>query len=270
MTPHFAYPLMVLLSVLLLPALILMPATNTGTMLLVDLPLCIGTTGSLARVLRDGRGRAGPPRASTRCKTLPALLALGAGLAPHLSKAVFEGLRSMSGEFVRTPKHGDDALAPLPRARRHPDGRDRALPALVRERRRLARDGPLVRDAVRDALHDRLRLRRDARRQRAARAPQRRRVAALPGTARSRASSRASRRPPPSAAVRGARGLKTPQKPAEMPCEPAAARALSAGRRSISRLLSDTCERWRGPRAFLARSAYSTATGNLFGGERRS
>jgi hypothetical protein len=40
-------------------------------------------------------------------KTLPALLALGAGLAPHLSKAVLEGLRSMSGEFVRTPKHGE-------------------------------------------------------------------------------------------------------------------------------------------------------------------
>ena len=34
------------------------------------------------------------------------LIALGTGLAPHLSKAVFEGLRSMSGEFVRTPKQG--------------------------------------------------------------------------------------------------------------------------------------------------------------------
>jgi hypothetical protein len=39
-------------------------------------------------------------------KQLPALLALGAGLAPHLTKAVWEGLRSMSGEFVRTPKRG--------------------------------------------------------------------------------------------------------------------------------------------------------------------
>ena len=39
-----------------------MPATDTATMLLVDLPLCIGTTGSLARVLRDGRGGAGPSR----------------------------------------------------------------------------------------------------------------------------------------------------------------------------------------------------------------
>jgi hypothetical protein len=39
-------------------------------------------------------------------KQLPALLALGAGLAPHLTKAVWEGLRCMSGEFVRTPKKG--------------------------------------------------------------------------------------------------------------------------------------------------------------------
>jgi hypothetical protein len=39
-------------------------------------------------------------------RRLPALLALGAGLAPHLTKAVWEGLRSMSGEFIRTPKKG--------------------------------------------------------------------------------------------------------------------------------------------------------------------
>jgi cellulose synthase/poly-beta-1,6-N-acetylglucosamine synthase-like glycosyltransferase len=106
MTPHFAYPLMVLLSVLLLPALLLMPATNTGTMLLVDLPLCIGTTGSLLAFYAMAEAAQGRSRLDA-VKTLPALLALGAGLAPHLSKAVFEGLRSMSGEFVRTPKHGE-------------------------------------------------------------------------------------------------------------------------------------------------------------------
>ena len=106
MTPHFAYPLMVLLSVLLLPALILMPATSTGTMLLVDLPLCIGTTGSLLAFYAMAEAAQGRNRLHA-LKTLPALLALGAGLAPHLSKAVFEGLRSMSGEFVRTPKHGE-------------------------------------------------------------------------------------------------------------------------------------------------------------------
>ncbi|MEO8875117.1 MAG: glycosyltransferase family 2 protein, partial [Polyangiaceae bacterium] len=104
-TPHFAYPLMVVLSLLLLPALILMPATNPRAMLLIDLPLCVGTTGSLAMFyamaeLAQGRRR------RDALVVLPALLALGAGLAPHLTKAVWEGLRSMSGEFVRTPKKG--------------------------------------------------------------------------------------------------------------------------------------------------------------------
>jgi cellulose synthase/poly-beta-1,6-N-acetylglucosamine synthase-like glycosyltransferase len=105
MTPHFAYPLMVFLSVLLLPALILMPATDPVTMLLIDLPLCIGTTGSLAMfyaMAETAQGR----RRRDAWKQLPALLALGAGLAPHLTKAVVEGLRSMAGEFVRTPKKG--------------------------------------------------------------------------------------------------------------------------------------------------------------------
>lgn len=106
MTPHFAYPLMVILSVLLLPALILMPATNPTTMLLIDLPLCIGTTGSLAAFYAMAESAQGRSRTAA-LKTLPALLALGAGLAPHLTKAVIEGLRSMAGEFVRTPKHGD-------------------------------------------------------------------------------------------------------------------------------------------------------------------
>jgi cellulose synthase/poly-beta-1,6-N-acetylglucosamine synthase-like glycosyltransferase len=105
LTPHFAYPLMVILSLLLLPALVLMPATNPKTMLLIDLPLCLGTTGSLAAFYAMAEAAQGRRRRDA-LRQLPALLALGAGLAPHLSKAVFEGLLSMSGEFVRTPKKG--------------------------------------------------------------------------------------------------------------------------------------------------------------------
>ncbi len=108
LTPHFAYPLMVFLSVLLLPALVLMPATNPRTMLLIDLPLCIGTTGSLAAFYAMAEAAQGRRRRDA-IKQLPALLALGAGLAPHLTKAVFEGLFSMAGEFVRTPKKGTAA-----------------------------------------------------------------------------------------------------------------------------------------------------------------
>jgi cellulose synthase/poly-beta-1,6-N-acetylglucosamine synthase-like glycosyltransferase len=105
MTPHFAYPLMVLLSVLLLPALLCMPATDTKAMLLIDLPLVIGTTGSLAAFYAMAEAAQGRRRVDA-LRQLPVLLALGAGLAPHLTKAVWEGLHSMAGEFVRTPKKG--------------------------------------------------------------------------------------------------------------------------------------------------------------------
>lgn len=108
MLPHLAYPLMMLLSVLLLPALVLLPATDFGTMLLIDLPLCLGATGSLAgfyALAEVSQGRS----AWSAIKRLPALIALGAGLSPHLSKAVYSGFTSMAGEFVRTPKRGEAA-----------------------------------------------------------------------------------------------------------------------------------------------------------------
>ena len=122
-------------------------------------------------------------------RRLPALLALGAGLAPHLTKAVWEGLRSMAGEFVRTPKKG-----------------------MLQGRYRAAADLPIIEIAlclisgastvasletghwfatpVRDALHLRLRVRRVPRRPRAARAAQ---GAAPAGAARRRARDRVAR-----------------------------------------------------------------------------
>ena len=111
---------MVVLSVLLLPALILMPATNVRAMLIIDLPLCLGTTGSLAAFYAMAE-RAQGRRRWDAIRQLPALLALGAGLAPHLSKAVFEGLGSMAGEFVRTPKKGEIAASGALRYRARAD-----------------------------------------------------------------------------------------------------------------------------------------------------
>lgn len=106
--PHFAYPLTLLLSVLLLPALLLMPATDMKTMLIIDLPLCLGATGSLAGfyvTAERAQGRSG----WSAIVRLPALIALGAGLAPNQTRAVVAGMRGMAGEFVRTPKRGNKA-----------------------------------------------------------------------------------------------------------------------------------------------------------------
>lgn len=108
MTPHFAYPLMLTLTILILPAIVFMPAKDVNAMLLVDLPLCLGSTGSLALfycLAEHAQGRS----IWNALMRLPVLIALGAGLAPNQTKAVFEGLRQMSGEFVRTPKKGNAA-----------------------------------------------------------------------------------------------------------------------------------------------------------------
>ena len=139
MTPHFAYPLMVFLSLLLLPALILMPATNPRTMLLIDLPLVRRDDGLSRRVLRDGRGRPGA-QAKRRPPAAPraARARRGAGAPPHEGR---DRGALLHGRRVRPhPEEGDQGSA-LPRQRRPPARRDRPLPLLVRERRGVRRDG---------------------------------------------------------------------------------------------------------------------------------
>jgi hypothetical protein len=84
----------------------MLPATSLSTMLLIDLPLCIGATGSLGAFYATAEVAQGRS-AWSAIRKLPLLIALGAGLAPHLTKAVWSGLRSMAGEFVRTPKRGN-------------------------------------------------------------------------------------------------------------------------------------------------------------------
>jgi cellulose synthase/poly-beta-1,6-N-acetylglucosamine synthase-like glycosyltransferase len=106
MTPHFAYPLMLFLSFFLLPMLAVMPASDPRSLLLVDVPLLFGSTGSVVAfyVHADvAQGRS----IWDALKRLPSLMALGAGMSPYLTKAVTQGMRGPTGEFVRTPKKGE-------------------------------------------------------------------------------------------------------------------------------------------------------------------
>lgn len=107
LTPHFTSPLMLVLSVLLLPMLAILPGTDPRSIFLIDLPLCLSTTGSLAAFYMHAESAQGrSPWIALR--RLPALMALGTGMAPWVTKAVIEGLKSMAGEFVRTPKKGNE------------------------------------------------------------------------------------------------------------------------------------------------------------------
>ena len=107
LTPHFAYPLMIILCLLLLPVLLLVNVNGWQTALLFDLPLCLAPISSLAAFYMMAESAQGRSRWGA-LKLLPALIGLGAGLAPHLTRAVWSGLRHRAGEFVRTPKRGSD------------------------------------------------------------------------------------------------------------------------------------------------------------------
>jgi cellulose synthase/poly-beta-1,6-N-acetylglucosamine synthase-like glycosyltransferase len=105
LTPHFAYPLTMTLSIILLPLALLIPASNTPLLLAIDVPLFLGTTGSLAAFYAMAE-RAQGRRARDAIVLVPAIIAVGVGLAPLVTRALLRGLRSMAGEFVRTPKKG--------------------------------------------------------------------------------------------------------------------------------------------------------------------
>jgi cellulose synthase/poly-beta-1,6-N-acetylglucosamine synthase-like glycosyltransferase len=105
LTPHLAYPAMLLLTILVLPAVMLLPVSDLSMLLAVDLPLCCGATGSIALFYATAERAQGRSAWSAVVK-LPAIIALGAGLSPLVTRAVIGGFRQMAGEFVRTPKRG--------------------------------------------------------------------------------------------------------------------------------------------------------------------
>jgi hypothetical protein len=114
LTNNLAYPLLLLLSILLLPNLALRSHHGWREVLMIDLPLFFGTTLSVASfymasqreiaLLRDPDHA---PRFSwAALRRLPLTMAIGIGLCVNQSRAVFEALAGRETEFVRTPKHG--------------------------------------------------------------------------------------------------------------------------------------------------------------------
>ncbi len=114
LTNNFAYPLLLLLSLLLLPNLAFRTTHGVREVLMIDLPLFLGTTMSLAtfylasqkeiaRFAHPDRKPGFPWWALAR---LPLVLSLGIGLCVNQTRAVLEAMLGKDTEFVRTPKHG--------------------------------------------------------------------------------------------------------------------------------------------------------------------
>ena len=118
LTNNMAYLLMVLLSVLMPLSMVVRFSHGLHETLLVDLPLFISATASVAffyvATQRElGLGWWG------RLKYLPFLMSLGIGLAINNAKAVLEALLNQQSSFARTPKtgaEGKSVRAPVKKA----------------------------------------------------------------------------------------------------------------------------------------------------------
>jgi cellulose synthase/poly-beta-1,6-N-acetylglucosamine synthase-like glycosyltransferase len=105
LTANLSYPLMVLMSAALVPAMICRFYQGWFQMLLIDFPLFAASTFSIAVFYLMSERELFPKTWMKTFLYLPFLMALGIGLTVTNTKAVVEALLGMKSPFVRTPKY---------------------------------------------------------------------------------------------------------------------------------------------------------------------
>lgn len=105
LTANFAYPLMLLLSLLMFPAMVIRYNMGMWEMLIVDVPLFMGATLSVCSFYMASQKEIFGAAWKSRLKYLPAALAVGIGLSVNNAKAVLEAIFGQQSEFTRTPKY---------------------------------------------------------------------------------------------------------------------------------------------------------------------
>jgi len=105
LTANISYPLMILLSVLLLPAMIIRFYQGWFQMLYIDMPLFLASTFSISSFYLVSQKELFPGKWYKSILYLPCLMALGIGLTITNSKGVIEALIGHQTAFARTPKY---------------------------------------------------------------------------------------------------------------------------------------------------------------------
>ena len=106
LTANLSYPLMIVLSALLMPAMIIRFYQGWFQMLLIDLPLFMASTFSISVFYLVSQKELYPAHAGIKTFLyLPFLMALGIGLTITNTKAVMEALFGIKSAFARTPKY---------------------------------------------------------------------------------------------------------------------------------------------------------------------
>jgi cellulose synthase/poly-beta-1,6-N-acetylglucosamine synthase-like glycosyltransferase len=105
LTANISYPLMIVLSVLLMPAMIIRSYQGWMQMLLIDFPLFIASTLSVSTFYMVAQRELYPKRWMRGYLYVPFVMALGGvGLTITNTKAVLEALFGIKSAFARTPK----------------------------------------------------------------------------------------------------------------------------------------------------------------------
>jgi len=105
LTANLSYPLMVVLSVLLLPAMVIRFYQGWFQMVYIDLPLFLASTFSISSFYLVSQRELFPKTWPRALIYLPFLMALGIGLTVTNTKAVIEALIGKQSAFARTPKY---------------------------------------------------------------------------------------------------------------------------------------------------------------------
>jgi cellulose synthase/poly-beta-1,6-N-acetylglucosamine synthase-like glycosyltransferase len=105
LTANLSYPLMIVLSVLLLPAMIIRFYQGWFQMLYIDVPLFMASTFSISSFYLVSQRELFPRSWPRTLLYLPFLMALGIGLTVTNTRAVLEALLGKQTAFARTPKY---------------------------------------------------------------------------------------------------------------------------------------------------------------------
>ena len=108
LTANLSYPLVVLLSVLLLPAVVVRFYHWNWEFLYVDIPLFLGTVSSLSTFYLLSQRELYPNGWRRTLPLVPVLVATGIGLTITNTRAVLEGLLGVPSPFQRTAKYTTD------------------------------------------------------------------------------------------------------------------------------------------------------------------
>jgi cellulose synthase/poly-beta-1,6-N-acetylglucosamine synthase-like glycosyltransferase len=111
LTANISYPLMVLLSIILLPAMIVRFYQGWFQVLVIDLPLFIASTCSISSFYLAAERAIYPKTWKRTILYLPFIMAVGIGLSVRNALAVMEAIFGVKSEFVRTPKYRVEAGA---------------------------------------------------------------------------------------------------------------------------------------------------------------